>query len=112
MSLSTRHGGEVVTNPLKHALVRSIMGDIREVFTVDPDEIDDDDIELTDEEIAEFDALPDAELSPEQTQWMVARGMELFNYILYEQEMKRRGLPHVDRWEWMNMAVKPELLNE
>ena len=97
---------------LKHALVRAIIGDIREVITFEPDEIDDDIIELTDEEIAEFDALPPLELSPEQEREMTARGMEIFHWVLYKREMEKRGLPHVDRWEWMNMAIKPEVPNE
>lgn len=86
-------------------VVAAIIGDIQEVITCDPDDIDSDD--LTDEEIAEFDALPNYELSPEDSERLRQTGIEIFHWVLYNLEMEKRGLSYVDRWEWINMTVKP-----
>lgn len=87
-------------------IVRHIIGDIR-VALSDEDLAEIESAELTDEELAEFDSLPDYEFAPGEAERMRANGMKIFRYILYSQEMKKRGLPHLDRHEFMNIEVEP-----
>lgn len=97
---------------LRRALVRHVIGDIREAF--DPDDPAFDEIEfVTDEEVAEIEAewetnkdkFPPPTL--EETERFVAHGMKIMRFTLYKQAMEKRGLPHLDLHEYMNMAVEP-----
>lgn len=98
-------------DPVDQMIVRHIIGDIRVALSdEDFEDIDPDDI--TDEEIAEFDSLPPYEFAPGEEERMRVNGMKVFRYVLYKLEMKRRGLPHLDRHEYMNMAVEPTVPEE
>lgn len=104
-------------DPVDRLLVRAIIGDIREAFDPTSDEFDD--IEpITDEEADEIEADWEAnkhlypEPTPEETERFVAMGMKVVRFILYKQDMQKRGLSHVDYHEWMNTAVEPTVPEE
>lgn len=95
-------------DPVDQIIVNAIIGDIRQV----PDWDDDEEVEITDEEIAEFDALTDADmpkLSQESLDRMIAAGMDCFNWFVYKQAMEERNLPYVDIYEWRNMNPRPQV---
>lgn len=99
-------------DPVDQMIVRHIIGDIRVAF--DPDDVEFDDIEpVSDEEVAEIDAYYEAnkhlfpDPTPEETERFIAHGMKIFRFTVYKLEAKKRGLPHLDLYEFMNMAVEP-----
>lgn len=100
-------------NPLDKALVDSIIGDIRTM--PDFDEIIDDVANMTEQEWteleAEFDALPDIELTPEQEAWCKEQARETSAYAAYCYGMSAIGLNPIDPWEWSNMTIKPTIPN-
>lgn len=88
-------------------LVDSIIGDI-----IDLNFDDEDFEEITDEEIAEFEALPKYEITPEMESRMKAFNTEILAWLSYRFGMEAKGLPFLDLWEWRNMEVKPTVPGE
>lgn len=93
-------------------IVRHIIGDIRLATVLDDgfDESEFDDI--TDEEIAEFDALPEYEFALGQEERLHTKAMKVARWCFYRQEMRERGLPFLDMYEYMNMEVEPTVPEE
>lgn len=88
-------------------IVDAIIGDIVDL------NFDDDEIEpITDEEIAELDALPVRELTPEEDARFKATINECMAWLKYRLHMEALGLPYLDLYEWHNMAEKPTVPTE
>lgn len=96
---------------VEDVIVRAIIGDIPVALTIE--EMEDDWEDITDEEIAEIEADYQAHKddfpppTPEETERFVQQGMKMVRWIFYKQEMERLGLSHLDRYEYMNMAIEP-----
>lgn len=88
-------------------LVDAIIGDIVDL------NFDDDEIEpITDEELAEIEALPIRELTPEEDAGFKAVISECMAWLRYRLAMEARGLAYLDLYEWHNMAEKPSVPEE
>lgn len=102
-----RGGTGMSKDKVDKMIVDAIIGDI-----VDLNFDDDEFMDITDEEIAELDALPVRELTPEEDARFKATINECMAWLKYRLHMEALGLPYLDLYEWHNMAEKPTVPSE
>jgi hypothetical protein len=95
-----------------NVIVRSIIGNIREVFVADDIELDENWEDLTDEDMEDFE-IPIGPITKEDhelNERVLKSARKLIAWFFYKDKMIEADLPYLDRYEWMNMENPPNEL--